>query len=495
VPIADGVGPRAAAPQPGRSTANAAPTLLPSGATPPGTTTGASALPGGIVADDSHDVWFAGTVDHPVVATTGPAVLADPPTNVLDDRPADAAAQGAAGQGPTSGATRIVVVDHEGRRLALDPAPAPGCASCAAAEQRSRIVARRVLGAGDVLPAPGVELLLEEQTADETRILVVVEVDGSLLRRRGAVLLAQSNAGIAFRGDAAVVEGDGDEGREIAVSRLELRFDGGNLCALTTRAEVWGPLPDPATGLARVDVAALAATNDGDSAVVDYITAVDSAGDRDAASRACARVLAAHPGTLLTQLCLQRVRALIVERRLVEAVNAASTLAEGTPALRAAVAGPLFEAMAALEKDARLSAAPWDCATSPLVPAAAGLPTSQVVFSARARLRERVGLADVVDAAFVTASRDFGPDTPVGQIAARWLERLRLAQPARHAAIEALLLPADGAPLAGSPPTGSPPAASSSPRLAPPASPSAPGNGAPSPGRAPGDGPAFGGKP
>ncbi len=413
------------------------------------------------------DVAWAGTPARPVVVGTGPA---------------------------PGGGTRVIAVDVDGRVLPLDGAPPPGCASCVVAEQKSPLVARRLIATGDLLPAPGAEIVVEEETRDGTRFLSVLVDEGGTLRRRGAVLLAQSTPDVTLRGEAAVVEGDGDDDREIAVSRLELRFSGGNLCSLSTRAEVWATDADAARGLVRVDVMGLAQRERGDDAVVDHITALDGAGDRDAASRACARVLAARPSTLVTQLCLQRVRTLVADHHLVDAVNAAGTLSEGVPTLRAAVAGPFFAAMSALDADPRLSAAPWDCAESPLVagvaatttttttvdagPGGAALPAplpdvralpataaasfGQTLALARARLAERVGLADIVDATFVTAARDFGVDTPVGQLASRWLERLRAAQPARHAALEALLLP-----VADPPPTPSSsspaPAASATP--------------------------------
>ncbi len=374
-------------------------------------------------------VVFAGSFDHPLIAGTGPA--------------------------PQS-AGRVVVVDSAGRLLPLDPAPPPGCASCAVAEQKSPIVARRVVAAGDLLPNAGDELLVEEETGDGTRFLAVVVDEGGTLRRKGAVLLAAASAGVILRGEASVVEADADDDREVAIARLELRTSGQNLCSLETRAEAWGtvraaPTVNPMSstssasstsrGLVKLDVLQLATRPEGDDAVVDFITALDGAGDKASASRACARVLADRPGPLVSQLCLQRVRALVADERLVDAVNAAGTLAEGTPSLRAAVAAPFFQAMEALDRDPRLSAAPWDCEREPLVKDMPQKSLDDVLIQARARQRERVGLADVDDAVFVTATRDFGPETPVGQIAARWLERLRVSQPARHAAIEALLLP------------------------------------------------------
>jgi hypothetical protein len=310
-------------------------------------------------------------------------------------------------------------------------------------------VGRRPLAAGDVLPTPGIELLVEEETASGSRFLAVVTVAsdaaGTRLRRSGAVLLATASADVILRGEAQVVEGDGDDDREIAVTRLELRTLGGQLCAIETRAELWGAGVDVARGLARIELRTiLEGVSDQaaiDTALVDLVTALDGAGDANAASRACAEALAERPGSLITQLCLQRVRGLVADGRLVDAVNAAGALAERAPTLRAAVAGPLFSAMTALDKDPRLSAAPYDCSAAPLVKGVDGLEVDAIVKLARARLQERLSLSDVADAVFVTASRDFGSDTPVLAIASRWMERLRATQPARHAAIEAALLP------------------------------------------------------
>ncbi len=355
-----------------------------------------------------------------------------------------------AGTGATTGAAgRVVVVDVDGRLLPLDEAPPTGCASCVVAQQKSPITSRSVVGVGDLLPAPGDEILVEEETGDGTRLLALVVNDQGTLRRAGTILLASGSAGVILRGEASVVEADGDDDREVAIARLELRTSGPNLCTLEAHAEAWTTprasdaeaSKHSARGLVKLDALALSARPNGDDAVVDFVTALDGAGDKDAGSRACASVLAARPATLVSQLCLQRVRTLVADGHLIDAVNAAGTLAEGTPALRAAVAGPLFLAMNALDQDPRLSAAPWDCQTEPLVKDMPSRSVDEVLRLARARQHERLGLGDVRDAVFVTATRDFGPDTPVGQIAQRWLERLRTAQPARFAAIEALLLP------------------------------------------------------
>ena len=338
------------------------------------------------------------------------------------------------------GTRQIVAIDVAGQRLSLSPAAPPGCASCAVFEAQSPIVSRRALGAGDVHESPGVELLVEEETAAHTKILAVVALEGAAMRRVGAVLLASASVDVITRGEAAVVEADGDEGREVAVTRNELTALSGNLCSMKTKAELWGASAEAARGFGRVELADVQARG-GYAAVVDFVTALDAAGDAEAANRACGDALHEAPGTLTMQLCLQRVRGLVGRGELIAAVNAAGHIAERAPALRAAVAGPLFAAMQALDLDPRLSAAPYDCAGAPLVAGMGDKSVDDVVKLARARLSERLSLSDVNDAVFVTAARDFGNATPVFGIAARWLERLRVTQPARHAAIEAALLP------------------------------------------------------
>jgi hypothetical protein len=344
------------------------------------------------------------------------------------------------GESAGSGHARVVAVDAAGALLRLDPAQPPGCASCAVFEAQSPVVSRRVLGAGDVHPAPGVELLVEEETAQHARTLAIVSADGGVMRRVGAVLLAAASVDVVTRGEAAVVEADGDDDREVAVTRLELTALEGQLCRLQTKAEVWGASPEAARGFGRIDLKTVQ-SGGGDAAVVDYVTALDAANDADAGSRACGDALRDAPGTLTMQLCLQRIRALVGRGDLVAAVNAAGHLAERAPALRGAVAGPLFAAMSALDADPRLSAAPYDCVAAPLVADMKSKSIDDTIKLARVRLSERLSLSDVNDAVFVTAARDFGNDTPVFGIAARWLERLRVTQPARHAAIEAALLP------------------------------------------------------
>ena len=362
--------------------------------------------------------------------------------------------------GEAGSETRVVVVDAAGIVHPMAPEAPPGCASCQIAEQQSPITSRRLLGVGALLPTPGLELLVEEETADGARFLAVVSTDGPTLRRRAEVLLSSTSTEVILRGEAFVVEADGDDDREIAVARLELRRQGDNVCALERHAEVW-QTTDSARGLEKLTPTALLArwsadkgtgpgTNDAnagkgadgaDAAFVDFMTALDVTDDADAASRACATFLSARPSTLVNQFCLQRIRTLITKGRLIEAVNAAGALAERAGALRAAVASPLFSAMTALDNDPRLSAAPYDCEAAPLLKGLGSRPIEANIAMARARLNERLSLADVADAVFVTANRDFGAATPVGGIAARWMERLRIAQPARHAAIEAALLP------------------------------------------------------
>ena len=240
------------------------------------------------------------------------------------------------------------------------------------------------------------------------------------------------------------VEADADPYQEVVLATRELRTQavpaergGGEVaCALEAHAVIYDL---GAAGFVRVDPLKMAAVPE--DAVINVVTALDEHGDHDAASRACAGQLGREPHAATAQLCLQRVRRLIDDGALVAAVNAAGLAAEASPALRVVIAAPFHAAATALDRDPRLFAGEADCARSPLVDGLAARTLRESVRIAEVKQRERVPLGDIADAVFVTGLRDFGPESPVGAITARWLERLQVALPAKGAAIEALLLP------------------------------------------------------
>lgn len=365
-----------------------------------------------------------------------------------------AAGPGAGPAGPllvgtvgTPGAGDVVVLAADGREVPVEDGPPPGCASCAAALPPGSPASRLALATADVGPWAGEEVLVEETTGQGARVLSVLGFDdGGRLARRAGALLGKSEPGLLLAGEARVVEADGDAAREIAVVRRELPVVGDAACALRVRADVYDAAADGT--LQKHDARSAAARADADgtggrpgAAVLALVAALDGLEDFRSASRVCAAFLAQGRDPGVSQHCLGRVRSLAAQGLLVEAVSAGGLLAEAAPALRPAVAPPLFDAARALDLDPRLVAADQDCAGAPLLTGVSGRDLTQNMKFAAARQGERLNLADLEDAVFVTGARDFGADTPFGGLAARWLERLRVALPARHAAIEAALVP------------------------------------------------------
>lgn len=348
------------------------------------------------------------------------------------------------GGGVRGGGTDVVAVDPTGRRLGFDETAAPGCATCALALKEGSVRARRAITAGDAAPIAGEELLVEEDTDKGVRLLSVLTVSGppggSALRRVASLVLENARAGFVQTGRAGLVEGDTDPEKEIVLAATELRVQGDFACALEQHAAIYD-LPAEGNGLVRIDPLAGAPSTDPPDAVINVIAALDAWGDHDSASRACAAHLARSPQASTTQLCLQRVRRLMDGGHLVDAVNAAGLLSESSPTLRPLLASSFHDAADALDRDPRLFAGELDCARSPLVDRLSQRSLDETMQLARARAGERVALSDVNDAVFVTGARDFGAESPVGAITAKWLERARVALPARYAAIEALLLP------------------------------------------------------
>lgn len=354
----------------------------------------------------------------------------------------------------TEGASDALVVAPDGAVLPIAGEPAGDCAPCRAALTGEVPLLRRVLGVGDVGPWPGEELLLEERApaaeGRSTAILSVVSLDGDRALRRAAFLLGTHSPSLVVLGEARAVEADGEPGAELAILRRELPLIDDQLCALRLRAEI---IDLDESGARRLDenyAAAMATAEQSGGArpVRHLVQAFDSLGDFDAASRACAAYLARGRDAQVARLCIGRIQRLTDERRLVHAANAAGLVAGASAPFRAAVAAPFFRVAARLDEDARLTATPADCQAAPLVTGVSQKRLEHVVRLAEVRLAERLNLADVADAVFVTGARDFGPKTPVGELTARWLEQVRTALPARYAAIQAALLPPPGAPAA-----------------------------------------------
>lgn len=350
------------------------------------------------------------------------------------------------------GGTEVLAVDAKGARVPLSSAPAPGCASCEVSLKDGRVQGRRVVAADDLAPMAGDELVIEEWTERGARLLTVLAVKDSGLVRAAGLLLGAERPGFVVRGEAQVVEADADAQRELVLATTELRIQGDAGCALERHAELFDVTD---AGVVRVDPMQL--PPEPADALINAVTAIDGAGDALLASRTCAAHLARDPRAALAQVCLDRVPALLAARRAVDAVNAGALIAEGAPSLRAAVAGPLLDAVSALDADARLTAAEPDCARDALVTGVAALAPEDAIARAAVRAEQRVALGALVDAVFVTGARDFGADTPVGLVTVKWLERMKVSLPARYAAVEALLVPQPAALVdAGTPGEGAP---------------------------------------
>lgn len=345
--------------------------------------------------------------------------------------------------GTDDGGTDVVAVDVTGRRVLLADKPPPGCAGCTLALREGRVRARQQIAAGDVSAQAGDELLVEEETDKGVRFLSLLGLEQGALVRIAGLVLENARPGYAQLGKAALVQADADPYQEVVLATRELRTQpqgGGQGGEVACTLEAHATLYDlGGAGLARIEALKMSATPE--DAVINVVTALDEHGDHEAASRACAAQLSRDPHAATARLCLQRIRRLTEEGALVDAVNAAGLVAEASPSLRPVIAAPFHAAASALDRDARLFAGETDCVRSPLVDRLGERTLAESIRLATAKQRERVALADVVDAVFVTGVRDFGAASPVGTITARWLERVQLALPAKGAAIEALLLP------------------------------------------------------
>ncbi|MFZ9889559.1 MAG: hypothetical protein ACO3JL_18845, partial [Myxococcota bacterium] len=289
-------------------------------------------------------------------------------------------------------------------------------------------------GADGAAPA-GDELVVIERVGEGPEVLSVYAVEEGRLRRVAWSLLSTAGAGRRVVGDAFVREADGEPGFELALRRYEQRTLGDAVCDLSLRVEVLDlRAPTPR----RLDegwaeAMAAAESSGGARATVELITTLDSLDDVEQASRICAAYLARGRDPQLASVCLQRVRALAEDGAVLEALHAAAHLSSIAPSLRAAVASSLYLLARRLGDLPGLTTTRRSCAERPLGRAGEAADPRMLHAKARDARRLHPSLEDVSPVFFTTATRDFGPSTPLGTIATAWLKSLAREAPAHYA--------------------------------------------------------------
>jgi hypothetical protein len=358
------------------------------------------------------------------------------------------------------GHARSTILDDGGQAIALAAdADGLGCAPCVAALARHPLARLRVHQTGEIARNDGAELVVTETLADGSEILSVLLTDAVPLVRLAALWLGPSDGARLRALDAHVVDLDGGPTREVALVREDLTVDGERLCALEKRVDVYR-IDERA--FVRVDVSA----HDPAHPIprVKLVEIEDRLGDVRTASIGCGRA-AAHGDAGAIASCQARILALRSQGLLVESVNAAGLLAEASTRVRPLIALGLLDAARALDGAPEKTVVAEDCARAPLVAdftkrlgqgpllsfSTTGAPPDttddgahEALRDARQKARARVDLGELHDAVFVTARRDFGPESPFGQLAEGWLASIRAVLPARAAAIEALLVAPTG---------------------------------------------------
>lgn len=311
-------------------------------------------------------------------------------------------------------------------------------APCAGCDTAAGVRARTLDGVADLGAGVGrVAFVHAERESGERNLHVVTLPNAAAPAVLGGVLLGQDLDAARVHGVVRAVDADGVEPAEIALRRDELRMLGEHGCDVQSEVEVYRVTP---AGLTPVPAETVAAAAAGEAAgragaALALLKAWDAFGVYDQASSACGVYLARGHDASVVRYCLGRVDDLRVRGHHVAAVNAAGVLSSKAAALRPAVAPRLYAAADAVEQHPALSVSAPDCLTAPLVPDARGMPAPDALRAARAARAGHVHLADVQTAVFVTALRDYGPETPVGGLVSRWLARLKREAPSRHAEV------------------------------------------------------------
>lgn len=367
----------------------------------------------------------------------------------------------------------VVVVGSEGVPLPFDlSAPAGSCAACAEALPL-RPTARGWVAVADVAAAPGDELIVTERVGEGPEVLSVYAIDGARLRRVAWSLLSTAGAGGIVVGEAYAREADGASGDELVLRRYEQRRLGDDVCDIRIRTEVLDlRAPTPR----RLDegwaeAMAAAESSGGAGATLALVGTLEALDDVEQASRVCAAYLSRGRDPMLASQCLQRVKTLEERGAVLEALNAAARLSAEVPALRAAVASSLYLLARRYGEAQGLTAVHPHCGERPLLRKVGNAAPSTLFARAAEARRAQPSLEDVAPEFFTTATRDFGPTTPLGMLASGWLSEVARESPAHHArlvtAANASATTADGPPRVDDRGQGLTPAASADIVLSP----------------------------
>ena len=342
--------------------------------------------------------------------------------------------------------TEVLVVSPAGLMLPVAGAPDRRCSACARVWE-SPNVSRRILQTGLVDEVEGQVLLITESVGDNnerTEVLSVLVPEADRLTRRASFLLSTRNAELHVLGHAKWLQGDEDKKNELALVRFELSLVEDRLCALRMSSEIYDFAEANLTKLDENYIAGLATSNARDAAgtALRLIKGYDGLGDVDTSSRLCAAYLANGRSPKVARHCLRRVQQLSTKSVLL-ATKAAGFLAEASSVYRAAVANTLYRNALKLDRNEALRVEAPNCMENPLVDDIANKSDEELVRLAELKSSSQLNLAELPDAVFVAGLRDFGAETPFGALTQSWLNRIRDVLPARYAAIQAALLPAD----------------------------------------------------
>lgn len=355
-----------------------------------------------------------------------------PPTLFL----VDGAVYGAVAWGGDDGASPgVVVVGSDGVPLPFDlAAPAGSCAACAEALPL-RPSARRWVAVADVAAAPGDEIVVTEQVGEGPEVLSVYTVHEGRLLRVAWFLLSTAGAAGLVEGEAYVREADSAPGDELVLRRYEQRRLGDDVCELKIRVDVVDLRAPTPRRLEEgwAEAMAAAESSGGAAATLAFIETLDALDDVEQASEVCAAYLARGRDPTLAARCLQRIRDLEERGAVLEALNAAARLSSSAPALRGAVASPLYLLARRFGDAPGLTAVRPPCGETPLLREVGTAAPAALFARAEDARRSTPSLDEVSPAFFTTATRDFGPSTPLGTIASGWLATLARVAPAHHA--------------------------------------------------------------
>jgi hypothetical protein len=345
-----------------------------------------------------------------------------------------------------SGRCQLVTTDSEGKSLELVGSKGPGCAACENVLNKQKVLCRQVIGAGDVGPWPGDELLILEKTEHNESILVVLAQGmKNTLERRAAFWHSSFSDDLYLTTDASIEKLSAGAPGVLSLFRSEASLVDGHVCSMKQYGEFWLIFDHERFALQDKKNWVL---HEHDAMIPKIVEYLDSRKLFRQASQICADAVRLVETDDVSSFCLERVRTLVAIGYQRAAINGLALLSLASKPLALSHTRLLADLIVSAGQRMRFDVDQSNCIKNPLVKRSEAKHVEQSIGLAASRLdlgakSEAFGPDQISDALFVSGFTYLEQHPEALAVIKKWYTHLGQMAPARTSQVEARLTSAN----------------------------------------------------